>query len=116
MRSSNYAIACLALVFACLSLYHFYPSRQAFTLVAFASGMVVGLYVFKSLWIGMSKDWIAGAVIVLTAIFTIVLPAMQLLLQSPSLYIGAMVFGALAIGVLREKIPETIESAMEDTH
>ena len=64
----------------------------------------------------MSKDWIAGAVILLTAIFTIVLPAMQLLLQSPSLYIGAMVFGALAIGVLREKIPETIESAMEDTH
>jgi len=64
----------------------------------------------------MSKDWIAGAVIVLTAIFTIVLPAMQLLLQSPSLYIGAMVFGALAIGVLREQIPETIESAMEDTH
>lgn len=64
----------------------------------------------------MSKDWIAGAVIVLTAIFTIVLPAMQLLLQSPSLYIGAMVFGALAVGVLREKIPETIESAMEDTH
>ena len=64
----------------------------------------------------MSKDWIAGAVIVLTAIFTIVLPAMQLLLQSPSLYIGAVVFGALAIGVLREKIPETIESAMEDTH
>jgi hypothetical protein len=78
--------------------------------------MVVGLYVFKSLWMGMSKDWIAGAVIVLTAIFTIVLPAMQLLLQSPSLYIGAMVFGALAIGVLREKIPETIESAMEDTN
>ena len=78
--------------------------------------MVVGLYVFKSLWVGMSKDWIAGAVIVLTAIFTIVLPAMQLLLQSPSLYIGATVFGALAIGVLREKIPETIESAMEDTH
>lgn len=77
--------------------------------------MVVGLYAFKSLWIGMSKDRIAGAVIVLIAIFTIVLPAMQLLLQSPSLYIGAMVFGALAIGVLREKIPETIESAMEDT-
>ena len=116
MRSSNYALACLALAFACLSLHHFYPSRQAFTLVAFASGMVVGLYAFKSLWIGMSKDRIAGAVIVLTAIFTIVLPAMQLLLQSPSSYIGAMVFGALAIGVLREKIPETIESAMEDTH
>ena len=73
--------------------------------------MVVGLCVFKSLWIGMSKDWIAGAVIVLTAIFTIVLPAMQLLLRSPSLHIGA-----LAIGLLREKIPETIESAMEDTH
>ena len=74
------------------------------------------LYGFKSLWISIAKDWIARAVIVLTAIFTIVLPAMQLLLQTPSLYIGAMVFGALAIGILREKIPETIESAMEDTH
>ena len=78
--------------------------------------MIVVLYGFKSLWISIAKDWIAGAVIVLTAIFTIVLPAMQLLLQTPSLYIGAMVFGALAIGILREKIPETIESAMEDTH
>ena len=64
----------------------------------------------------MSKDWIAGAVIVLTAIFTIVLSAMQLLLQSQLVYIGAMVFGALAIFILREKIPETVESAMEDTH
>ena len=64
----------------------------------------------------MSKDWIAGAAIVLTAIFTIVLPAMEFLLQSPSLYIGAMVFGALALNILREKILETVESAMEDTH
>jgi hypothetical protein len=64
----------------------------------------------------MSKDWIAGAVIVLTAIFTVVLPAKQFLLQSPSLYIGAMLFGVLAIGMLRVKIPETVESAMEDTH
>ena len=72
--------------------------------------MVAGLYVFKSLWVGMSKDWIAGAVIVLTALFTVVLPAAQLLLQSPSLYVGAMVFGALAIGVVREKIPATFES------
>ena len=64
----------------------------------------------------MSKDWIAGAVIVLTAIFTVVFPAMQFLLQSPSLYIGAMVFGALAIGILCKKITETVESAMEDTH
>ena len=78
--------------------------------------MVVRLYVFKSLWIGRSKDWIAGAVVVLTAIFTIVLPAMQPLLRSLSLYIGAMVFGVLAISILREKIPETVESAMEDTH
>ena len=64
----------------------------------------------------MAKDWNAGAVIGLNAIFTIVLPAMQLLLQSQALYIGAMILGALAIGILREKIPETIESAMEDTH
>ncbi len=64
----------------------------------------------------MSKDWIAGAVIVSTAIFTVVLPAKQFLLQSPSLYIGAMLFGVLAIGMLRVKIPETVESAMEDTH
>ena len=94
----------------------FLSIEASFTLVVYASGMVVGLYVFTSLWIGMSKDWIAGAVIVLTAIFTIALPAMQLLLQSPSFYIGAMVFGALAIFILREKIPETGESAMEDTH
>ena len=52
----------------------------------------------------------------LTAIFTVVLPAMRFLLQSPSLYVGAMLFGALAIGILRVKIPETVESAMEDTH
>ena len=103
------------LVFACLSLHHFYPSKTAFTLVAFASGVVSGLYVFKSLWVGMSKDWIAGAVIVLTAFFTVVLPAVQLLLQSPSLYVGAMVFGALAIGVFREKIPATVESALDET-
>lgn len=64
----------------------------------------------------MSKGWIAGAVIVLTAIFTVVFPAMQFLLQSRSLYIGAMLFGALAIGILRVKNPETVESAMEDTH
>jgi hypothetical protein len=103
------------LVFACLSLHHFYPSKAAFTLVAFASGMVAGLYVFKSLWVGTSKDWIAGAVIVLTALFTVVLPAAQLLLQSPSLYVGAMVFGALAIGVVREKIPATVESGLDET-
>ncbi len=64
----------------------------------------------------MSKDWIAGAVIVLTAIFTIVLAAMLPLRQSTSLYIGAMVFGALTIGILCEKMIETVESAMEDTH
>jgi len=64
----------------------------------------------------MSKDWIAGAVILLTAIFTVVFPTMQFLLQSPSLYIGSMLFGALAIGFSRVKNPETVESAMEDTH
>ena len=37
------------------------------------------------------------------------------LLQSPSLYVGAMVFGALAIGVFREKIPATVESALDET-
>ena len=76
--------------------------------------MVAGLYVFKSLWVGMSKDWIAGAVIVLTALFTVVMPAVQLLLQSLSLYFGAMVFGALAIGVFRETIPATVESALDE--
>ncbi len=64
----------------------------------------------------MTKDWIARAVIVLIATFTIALPAVQLLLLSPSFYIGAMVFGALAIGILCEMFPETLESAMEDTH
>ena len=52
----------------------------------------------------------------LTTIFMFVLPVVQLLLRSPSLYIGAVVFGALAIGILRERIPETVELAMEDTH
>ena len=94
----------------------FLSIEASFTLVVYASGMMVGLYVFKSLWIGMSKDWIAGAVIVLTAIFTIVLTALLPPLQSTSSYIGAMVFGALAIGILCEKITETVESAMEDTH
>ena len=37
-------------------------------------------------------------------------------LAAASLYINAAVFGALAIGILREKIPETVELAMEDTH
>ena len=52
----------------------------------------------------------------LTTIFMFALPAVHLLLQPPSLYIDAAVFGALAIGILREKIPETVELAMEDTH
>jgi hypothetical protein len=62
----------------------------------------------------MSEDWITGAVIVLTVIFTIVLPMAQLLLQSPSLYVGAVVFGALAIGIFREKIPATVESSLDE--
>ena len=110
MRSSTYAIACLVTVFASLSLHHYYPSKAAYTLTAFVSGMVCGLYVFKTLWVGLAKDWIAGAVIVLTALFTIILPAVQLLPQSPSLYISALVFGALAIGVPRERLPQTLES------
>jgi hypothetical protein len=76
--------------------------------------MVSGLSIFKTLWIGMSEDWITGAVIVLTVIFTIVLPMAQLLLQSPSLYVGAVVFGALAIGIFREKIPATVESSLDE--
>ena len=116
MWPSNYAIACLELAFARLSLHHFYPSRRAFILIAHALGMGGERYVFQSLWIGMSRDWTARAVIVLTAILTIVLPAMQLLLQSLSLYTGVVVFDALAIDILREKIPETFEPAMEDTH
>ncbi len=52
----------------------------------------------------------------LTTIFMFVLPVVQLLLRSPSLYIGAVVFSALAIGILRERIPETVELAMGDTH
>ncbi len=76
--------------------------------------MVSGLSIFKTLWIGMSEDWITGAVIVLTVLFTIVLPMAQLLLQSPSLYVGAVVFGALAIGIFREKIPATVESSLDE--
>ena len=52
----------------------------------------------------------------LTTIFMFALPAVHLLLQPPSLYINAAVFGALAIGILREKIPETVELAMEDAY
>ena len=74
--------------------------------------MVTGLSIFKTLWIGISEDWITGAVIVLTVAFTIVLPMAQLLLQSPSLNVSAVVFGALAIGVYREKIPATVESSL----
>ena len=77
--------------------------------------MVAGLYAFKSLWVRMSKDWIAGAMIVLTALVSVVMPAVQLLLPSPSLYVGATVFGALAIGVFREKIRATVESALDET-
>ena len=114
MRSSTYAIACLLLVFAWLSLHHLYPSQAAFTLVALGSGMVTGLSIFKTLWIVISEDWITEAVIVLTVLFTIVLPMAQLLLQSPSLYVSAVVFGALAIGVFREKIPATVESSLDE--
>jgi hypothetical protein len=74
--------------------------------------MVTGLSIFKTLWIVISEDWIIEAVIVLTVLFTIVLPMAQLLLQSPSLYVSAVVFGALAIGVFREKIPATVESSL----
>ena len=76
--------------------------------------MVTGLSIFKTLWIGISEDWITGAVIVLTVLFTIVLPMAQLLLQSPSLCVGAVVFGALAIGIFREKIPATVESSLDE--
>ena len=99
-------------MFAWLSLHHLYPSQAAFTLVALGSGMVTGLSIFKTLWIVISEDWITEAVIVLTVLFTIVLPMAQLLLQSPSLYVSAVVFGALAIGVFREKIPATVESSL----
>ena len=76
--------------------------------------MVTGLSIFKTLWIVISEDWITEAVIVLTVLFTIVLPMAQLLLQSPSLYVSAVVFGALAIGVFREKIPATVESSLDE--
>jgi hypothetical protein len=76
--------------------------------------MVTGLSIFKTLWIGISEDWITEAVIVLTVLFTIVLPMAQLLLQSPSLYVSAVVFGALAIGEFGEKIPATVESSLDE--
>ncbi len=109
-------MACLVLVFACLSLNHFYPSKTAYTLVGFASGMVVGVYVFKSLWSGLSNDWVGASVVILTALFTVVLPAVQLLLQSPSLYVSAGIFGVLLIGVLRDRLPGTFESQQEADH
>ena len=76
--------------------------------------MVTGLSIFKTLWIVISENWITEVVIVLTVLFTIVLPMAQLLLQSPSLYVGAVVFGSLAIGIFREKIPATVEASLDE--
>jgi hypothetical protein len=116
MSSSTLAIACLIMLFACLSFYYYYSLKAAYILVAFESDMVLGLYGFKTLWVEMAKDWIAGTVIVLTARFTIPLPAIQLLLQSPSLYIFTLIFGVPVVAVLRARLPQTLESVSGGDH
>lgn len=109
MRAATFSILCLVGVFAALTLNHFYPSKMAYGLVALSSGATASLYWFKGLWRGMQADWLGGLVIVLVAVFTIVLPLVQYLLQAPSLYISAMVFGGLIVGVLRHRLPERID-------
>jgi hypothetical protein len=105
MRAASFSIVCLVGVFAALSLNHFYPSKMAYGLVALTSGATLSLYWFKGLWRGIHADWLGGLVVVLVAVFTIVLPLIQYLLQAPSLYISAMVFGGLIVGVLRHRLP-----------
>lgn len=111
MRAATFAIACLAGVFLALSLNHFYPSKMAYGLVALTSGVTCAVYWFKSLWRGIRSDWLDGLVIITVAVFSIVLPCIQLLLQAPSLYISAMVFGGLIVGVLNHRLPDPIDTA-----
>lgn len=44
--------------------------------------------------------------------FTFILQAGQLLLQLPLLYIYVLVFGALVMGMLLERVPQALELAL----
>lgn len=102
---------CLLVVFSALSLNHYFPSSTAYGLVAFTSGMALAIYGFKQLWAGLSGDWIGRTLVGLVFVFTVVLPAIQLLTTVPSLYVSAMIFGGLLIGVVRDRLPDTLERA-----
>lgn len=103
-------MACLAVVFSTLAFHHYYPSTQAYGLLAFTVGASGAVFGFKKLWIGVSKDYVSGALVVLTFLVTVVLPIVQWVLQRPSLFVSAMIFGGLLVGVLRERMPATTES------
>jgi hypothetical protein len=106
MRAATFSMLCLVGVFATLTLNHFYPSKMAYSLVAVSSGATAAVYWFKELWRNLKADWLSGFVIVLVAVFTVALPLVQYVLQAPSLYISAMVFGGLVVGALRHRLPE----------
>jgi|GEM_PF-398709 len=115
IHASTYAIACLVVVFGCLTLQHYYPSSLAYGLVAWTTGMTLAVFGFKRLWSGLVGDWIGLALIILVFLVAVVLPVIQYVMRSPSLFISAMVFGGLLIGVIRERLPNTIEDQQVDS-
>ncbi len=114
IRAASYAVACLAIVFASLTLQHYYPSTAAYGLVAWTSGMVLAVFVFKRLWSGLQSDWLGLSLVGLVFLVAVVLPIVQYVLQAPSLFISAMVFGGLVVGVFKGRLPETIERSEAD--
>ncbi len=103
-------MACLVVVFATLAFHHYYPSTQAYSLMAFTVGAAAAVYGFKQLWKGLSRDYISATLVVLTFLVAVVLPIVQWVLQRPSLFISALIFGGLLIGALRDRLPSTVES------
>lgn len=99
----------MVVVFASLTLQHYYPSTLAYGLIALTAGMTLGVFGLKRLWSGLSDDWIGLALISLVFILCVLLPVLKYVMQSPSLFISAMVFGALFIGALNARLPETVE-------
>jgi hypothetical protein len=99
----------MVVVFASLTLQHYYPSTLAYGLIALTAGMTLGVFSLKRLWSGLRGDWIGLSLIALVFILCVLLPVLKYVMQSPSLFISAMVFGGLIIGVLNARLPETVE-------
>lgn len=99
----------MAVVFASLTLQHYYPSSLAYGLVAWTSGMTLAVFGLKRLWSGLAGDWIGLALVGLVFLVAVLLPVIQYVMRSPSLFISAMVFGGLFIGALNARLPETVE-------